>query len=324
MKRANASDDGSSSSWSNINHDLLFIIMMQLGVVDLVAFSGVCKLWRSFAKFNWKTFMMSKRPMYMFISTRIHKKDCYLEDFEGRKFKTMIPRSTNRVFVGSTRGYLILFGAKTRDFWLVNPITRHEIHFPNFPFNVSTVPSQIKAVLVFSRSKSAWVFLFAHTCVSRISFSIAGGKQFNWVHLNVDHPIVDLHVFKEKIYTSNTNGEICEVKLDPEPMSTPLNFLKHELSFLTFVSSDENLYMIDYCSGNKTGVIGVDLDEVRYVIPNTLSEYSIFASDVKCSAAINPDTWACCKTKHERKISFFCGERRGRCFTTNLWQPSIL
>nr|GEW86203.1 hypothetical protein [Tanacetum cinerariifolium] len=136
-KKFNACDNNASTSWANLNQDLLLSIMMQLGVVDFFSFKRVCKLWRKLAFDHNDMFMGSRQPMSISFSTGA-KKECYLEDFEGRKFKTILPHSIGSTCVGITCGYVILFGRKTRDFWLVNPITRHEFHFSSFPFYVRT------------------------------------------------------------------------------------------------------------------------------------------------------------------------------------------
>ncbi|CAH1426886.1 unnamed protein product [Lactuca virosa] len=135
-KRIKTWDNGGVAPWSDLNHDALFIVMTQLGIVDFVAFSKVCKSWRSQALPNRKRFMASKPPMLMYISSHVHMKECYLQDFEGKIFKTALPHSGGRIYVGLTCGYLILYGWATRDFWLVNPITGHELHFPHVPSHV--------------------------------------------------------------------------------------------------------------------------------------------------------------------------------------------
>ncbi|CAH1417445.1 unnamed protein product [Lactuca virosa] len=158
-----SSDDASSSSrkrfknfnhngvasWSDVNHDVLFLVMMKLGVVDFVAFSGVCKSWRSLAVSNKNTFMASKPPMEISIYMVANENDyiycCCLQDFERRRFKTIIPHYIGRTCVGLTCGYLILFGTKTRDFWLVNPITRHQLHFPDYPIYAGVDETQCEA-----------------------------------------------------------------------------------------------------------------------------------------------------------------------------------
>ncbi|CAH1450160.1 unnamed protein product [Lactuca virosa] len=140
--------------WSDLNHDVLFIFMMQLGVIDFLSFSGVCKSWRSFAVSSRKSFMASRTPMFIQIFSDAYEKTCHLEDSEGRKFKTTLPHSASRTCVGLTCGYLILFGEKTKEFWLVNPITRHGLHFPDVTSDVYQGHERLRVILVFSPSIS--------------------------------------------------------------------------------------------------------------------------------------------------------------------------
>ncbi|CAH1414949.1 unnamed protein product [Lactuca virosa] len=103
---------------------------MQLGVIDFVAFSGVCKSWRSFAFSYMNKFMASRPPMFMFVDEFENDEEwcCHLKDADGRKFKTVVPHSAGRsICVGVTCGYIILYEHRTHDFWLVNLITRHEL-----------------------------------------------------------------------------------------------------------------------------------------------------------------------------------------------------
>ncbi|CAH1435868.1 unnamed protein product [Lactuca virosa] len=166
---------------SSLNHDVLLLVMMQLGVIDFVAFSGVCKSWRSVALTNRKTFMASKPPMLMDISPRCNNKDrkCRLEDYEGRVYKTTLTHSAGMYYIGLTCGYLILFRMKTnKDFWLVNPITRHELNFPPAPWMPDYV-SDISCVLVFSPSVSKLVFVVL--AQNQIWFSIADEGTWKYV-----------------------------------------------------------------------------------------------------------------------------------------------
>nr|KAJ0207699.1 hypothetical protein LSAT_V11C500256900 [Lactuca sativa] len=98
--------------------------MMQLGDVDFLSFSRVCKSWRS--------------------------------------------------YFGSTCGYLIFYGRETKDFWVVNPITRHELHFPHVPSHVYSGEFEFHGILVFSSSISRWVFVISRIFTCGIWSSIAG------------------------------------------------------------------------------------------------------------------------------------------------------
>ncbi|CAH1450153.1 unnamed protein product [Lactuca virosa] len=139
--------------WSDLNYDVLFLVMMRLGVVDFLAFSRVCKSWRSLAVSNRNKFIVSRPPMPMSISISTdanHESKCYLEDFEGRKLKISLPHSDYKACVGVSYGYLILIREKTNIFWLVNPITRHEFHVPSPFLNVHSCTSFLGDILVFS------------------------------------------------------------------------------------------------------------------------------------------------------------------------------
>ncbi|KAL7591065.1 hypothetical protein Lser_V15G34921 [Lactuca serriola] len=51
------------ASWSDLPHDKLSIVMMKRGVIDFLAFSRVCKSWRSLALCNRNKFIVSRPPM---------------------------------------------------------------------------------------------------------------------------------------------------------------------------------------------------------------------------------------------------------------------
>ncbi|CAH1416144.1 unnamed protein product [Lactuca virosa] len=195
-------DSGGVAPWLELNHDLLYLVLMRLGVVDFVAFSGVCKSWRSFALSNWNMFMASKPPLSMSTSTNVNEREeryLYLEDFDGRKFKTILPRLVGRDFVGLSCGYLAFYGYATHDFWLVNPITRHQLHFPDVHFEVYTYDElAIKLILVFSPSIPGWVLAVENGLDRKIWTSIAGKGAWNLV--SSPFQIIDFHAFKGKYY----------------------------------------------------------------------------------------------------------------------------
>nr|KAJ0195372.1 hypothetical protein LSAT_V11C700348870 [Lactuca sativa] len=138
----------------------------------------------------------------------------------------MIPQLGGRECLGLSCGYLILFGEKTRDFWLVNPITRHQLHFPNVPTIKidKEITIRIRAVLVFSPSLNSWVFVMTSRATYEIWFSIAEegeGKGGAWNCVSSSFRIIDIHAFKGKIYTLTYAGDswlrrhVCELRLDP-------------------------------------------------------------------------------------------------------------
>ncbi|XP_042757779.1 uncharacterized protein LOC122197644 [Lactuca sativa] len=312
--------------WSDLNHDVLYLVMMKLGVVNFVAFSGVCKSWRSFALSNWKKFMASRPPLFMSISPspppmsmcislpRAYNKTCHLiQDFDGKKFKTIIPHSAGRKCVGLTCGYLILFGRKTKDFWLVNPITRHELHFPYFPFDFDDFRnSKVRVILVFSPLVSGWLLVISECYARKIWFSIAGKGEWNHVSFSSTFYIIDSHVFKGKIYTLISSAkpgdvyQLFEMKLHPHPKLTLLktkNFLKRTYHPM-LGSWGENLYLMHYFSPDLYYFHELDFGKMKWVcLEKTREEYAFFCN-VERVVAIKPESWAHTKNSWKHKFNY--------------------
>ncbi|KAL7607325.1 hypothetical protein Lser_V15G16136 [Lactuca serriola] len=318
--------NGGVAPWSDLNPDVLFLVMMNLGVIDFLAFGGVCKTWRSLARNNKKIFMASRPPMLMSISDPSYEKKewyCCLEDFEGRKFKTILPHAAGRICVGITCGYLILFGGETKDFWLVNLITRQQLHFPCFPFNARTDLARIRGILVYSPSVSGWVFVVLCTFSCQIWFSIAGTRAWSRISTFLT---IDLHAFKGKIYTINIGCRLCEMKLTPEPKLTLLqnkNIPQPGFFFPEFVSSGENLYVMDRGFKDSYTVHKLDFEEMKWVSSEkTLEECAFFVNDFKYSAAIKSDLWVDHRSLYERYAYFHSTidtSRKGGFLPSYIW-----
>ncbi|KAL7614333.1 hypothetical protein Lser_V15G05519 [Lactuca serriola] len=347
MSRKQNHDDASSSSsssskmiktddvdvgpWSYLNHDVLLLVMMQLGVIDFLAFSGVCKTWRLVAISNWKTFMASKSPMLLRISTRGNDKDkeCCLEDSQGRKFKTILPRSVGSSFIGLTCGYLIFFREKTYDFWLVNPITRHELHFPPVPFDcVFFGTPKFTAVLVHSPSISSMHVLIMLNIIRNEIWISREGEEGSWNRVALLIDVKYLHAFKGKIYTlcckagSLKGRHICELTLNPKPKMKWLkikNFPKQTFLFPKLISSGEKLYVMENFSVYFHNVHELDFDKMEWVrFQKTTDECGFFLSEFRHGAVVKPELWADLQSQPEG-CNFFEEEGHGKFFTTRQW-----
>ncbi|CAH1431371.1 unnamed protein product [Lactuca virosa] len=314
-KRINKTCD----TWSDLNHDVLFIIMMQLGVDDYVSFSRVCKSWRSLAVCNKNKFIVSRPPMSLFIPTDDDddEKKCHLEDFEGRKFKFILPHSAGRICIGATCGYLILcgkgafgsfFANENRDFWLVNPITRHELHFP-FPFpNIELYFHFLGAILVFSPCVSGWVFVvfYRRGNNGKIWFCIAGKRE--WTSVSTVSPIIDLRAFKGKIYTLYTDNRLGEVTLFPTPKVTLLeikNLPNPTFQNPRFVSWGENLYVMNLSFHYPyQKIYEINLNKMEWESREKKGEeYGFFLSLLDYGAlVIRAELWADLASKYERYV----------------------
>lgn len=263
-------DNDSLATWSDLHHDILFLVMMQLGVLDFTPFSGVCKWWRSLAISNKSKFMETRPLTFISIPTEPKEEDYsyYLEDIEERSLTSILPHSGGRKCVGFTCDHLILFGSKTNDLWLIDPITRHGIHFPDIPSSVSVDPKRIKDFLVFSPSMFGWVFVMTDGSTD-IWFSISGHGA--WRHVSSTFPILDLHVFKGKMYAIDNSRHLYELTLSPEPKLTLLEtenfpiFSQHNF----FTSTDDSLILSGKMSERPCKAYKLDFEEMKWVLYKT-------------------------------------------------------
>ncbi|KAL4585847.1 hypothetical protein LXL04_010473 [Taraxacum kok-saghyz] len=294
---------GGGPPWSDFNRDVLNLVMMELGVVDFVSFSGVCKSWRSLALANKIRFMACKPPMELyFITEWSNKTDVYsLVDFKGRRFKILLPESGGRRCVGLTCGYLVFLVTKSCDILLMNPITRHVIGFPPVPCNnfYPSSPTRIgvTVILVFSQSTFTWVLVVLRRHTTKIWFSIAGKGE--WGSISSYYRIIDVHECKGKIYALDTELRLYELGLDLEPKLTLLktkNTFGRNLMFPEFVSSGENLYAMERFSWYERDykIHKLDFGEMKWVSPdeNSTEDYVFFVCERKHNAAIKPGLWS--------------------------------
>lgn len=295
--------NGGAGAWSDLTHDVVFLVMMQLGVIDFVAFSGVCKSWRSVALSYMNTFMASRPPMFMSPDDADDVEwYCYLKDVEGRRFKTIVPHSAEALCVGITCGYVILYATKTRDFWLVNPITRHELHFPNAPRNViiHALQRKIKAILVFSPPISGcWVLVVLNINTHEIWFS--KGELGAWDHVSSIVPIEDLHFFKGKIYTLHHSTDprfetniIGVMSLDPKLTLFETKNFPSSISRV-FLCSAEHLYLVEkplsYFWDPKFPPHKLDFDEMKWVVADENTHAFFLSYDSNYCGVVKPESW---------------------------------
>nr|KAJ0214038.1 hypothetical protein LSAT_V11C400174390 [Lactuca sativa] len=313
---------GATAPWSDLDPHLLYLVMMQLGAFDFFAFSGVCKSWRSLALSNKIRFMSSRPTMSIWIIEQGNKREYSMNDFDGREFKFRIPKSSGKTCVGLTCGYLVLFGLKPREFWLMNPITRHGFRFPKVPRDLEPNRDGIRAILVFSPSISAWVLVVFRRFLSEIWFSIAG--KGSWSYVSSEEGFFDLHEFKGKIYAIDTDACLYELGLDPDPKLTLLkikNVLDPDLRLPEIVCSGENFYFMENFWEYVYVVHELDFDEMKWVSPNenTMDEYAFFVSELKHSAAIKRELWSDSWLPYYKKYGFRYISRNGMFFNKDIW-----
>ncbi|CAH1450127.1 unnamed protein product [Lactuca virosa] len=243
--------------------------------------------------------------MSISISTYINKdgRYLYLEDFEGRKFKISLPHFAYRECIGVSCGYFILFGGKTRDFWLVNPITRHGLHFPDVPFEVFRGYAVVRVILVHSPPISGWVFLVLNKKTNEIWFSIASKRV--WTLVSASFLIHDLYAFKGKIYVLNSAYGLYEMLLYPNPNLTLLKTKDFpeldDSSLLEFANSPENLYVINRNSQHPYKIHELDFGKMKWAsLEKRTEEYALFLGNWKHHAVAIPESWVGISSQYRR------------------------
>ncbi|XP_071738912.1 uncharacterized protein [Rutidosis leptorrhynchoides] len=295
-----------SDIWSSLIQDVLFLIMMKLGIGDFLSFSWVCRSWRSCALSNRAAFL-KRQPPKLLISLVTKPgiyKEFYLKDSDGRRFNTMVPNCIDRVCYGVYCDYLSLYSVKTNDFLLVNPITRHRLHFPEIPFSRNSMyPKCIRVVLVYSRSMSAWVFLITRKCSNLVWYSISGKPITVWKRLGAYYLIHELFAFKGKIYTLHEENILYELRLTSKPTFFQLNMKNvrkwYRVVQPKFVSSGDKLFLLYFMRIGLYEALELDFDNMKWLpAAKTLSKYAVFINDYVYGAAIDPETWVEPKTQY--------------------------
>ncbi|CAH1426884.1 unnamed protein product [Lactuca virosa] len=185
-----------------------------------------------------------------------------------------------------------MYGRETEDFWLVNPITRHEFHFPHAPFYFYSVELGFCGILVFSSSISRWVFVISRRCTCRIWFPIAG--EGAWNHVSSTSDILDIHALKGKIYTLHT---------------------------VDHYSWKENLYVMmeTYSKHSSYKVHELDFGEMKWVpFEETSDEYDFFYNHSEPSAAVKQESWV---DPPSPNMKYYVTNKseKGKFFYANMW-----
>ena len=129
-------------------------------------------------------------------------------------------------------------------------------------------------------------------------FSIAGKGA--WNHVFSALPLIDLHPFKGKIYIlsmddSVIGAHVWEMRLDHVPKYTLFNmhFMESVFLALDLISSDENLYLMEYWPKDFHKIHKLDFDQLNWVpCEKTMEEYSLFHSFLKHGAVVKPESWS--------------------------------
>ena len=126
-------DNSNWRPWSELPEALLYLITKWLGAIDYIMFGCVCRTWRLYFLAYRQEFMASQPPLAVFLPIRFKRDFYFYNIFDHMRYKTKLPNISGKFCSGTTCGYLILednYKRPDSQIWLLNPFTRHELHFP--------------------------------------------------------------------------------------------------------------------------------------------------------------------------------------------------
>ncbi|XP_074348634.1 uncharacterized protein LOC141687305 [Apium graveolens] len=292
--------------------DLLGLVLMKLSLIDYLAFSGVCRFWRFVSMDIRKKFMERQKPL-VFARSKYSKKARLLYNmFDGKTCKTMLKNLVGDL-VGLSCGYLIL-NNRNRGFWLINLMTRHELHFPVLPEKAWGIfENHIRAVLFASTQPSrVFLVLFSrnHNCLLLSESSASSWQEYLLPNINAG--ISDVKILDGKIFVLTCDGHFGEFNPKADPVLKLYNMPIQRLSQSSaqLVTSDNKLYMIIYEFNRYLSFFELDhkMESVTQIYD--LGSKSLFLSQYNSSVVDTTDWGAgnvvCVLHKHMcNRCSFF-------------------
>ncbi|XP_050258241.1 uncharacterized protein LOC126703316 [Quercus robur] len=253
-KKEKMVDNSKLRPWSELHEALLRLITKQLGAIDYIMFGCVCRGWRLHVTTHRQEFMASQPPLLVFLSTQAKRASYFYSIFEQRLYKAKLPNLNGKSCFGITRGYLVMEDNKKREdsqIWLLNPFTRHELHFPS-------PPNPYSRLILASLATPLQEFVIIAFCIWYPSLQFFRLKDLSWtVHDYSDKfngcrgpspwAIVDGAVLMGKLYVLTSYAEIGVLNLNSTPYVTLLEvkntgYLHRGLQLLAY---DEQLLMIN-------------------------------------------------------------------------------
>lgn len=291
-KKLKSCNNDECRRWSDLPTELLYLILMQLTFIDIFAFGGVCKSWRLLASTHRQEFMEGQSPLIVALSRRAKRTGLLYNVFEGSIFKTVIPNFSRRTCCAISCGYLVIKDNRsTSGLWLFNPVTREEFLLSHPHFVVRRV------IVASSTMDSSDITIVALSMCSDRSFDNDGGN-LEIYRPRDEHPavlhsifepysILDLAIFKGKVFALSNLVRVGILNLRPHPMVTMLEVKRtciptNEVMFMRLVASDKQLFLFNFHSANNMFKL-YELNFVRmeWLEVDNLGDQALFVSSIK-------------------------------------------
>ncbi|GMY13514.1 F-box protein At3g56470-like [Fagus crenata] len=283
-------DNSNWRPWSELPEDLVHLITKQLGAIDYLMFGCVCRGWRFYTVAHRQEFMAYQPPLVVFLSTHARKACYFYSIFDQRSYKATLPNLIGKSCFGLTCGYLVMEDKKKRghsQIWLLNPFTRHELHF-------SSPPNPYTSVILASLATPLREFVIIANSCWYPSLQFCRSSDVNWTVYDYNDKFkggatddyrwfVDLVVFKGKIYVFTNLGEIGVLNLNSHSYVTLLEvksiggwIFGVQLQLLAF---DEQLLLIrsfDLFGNNEIQVYELNFLKMEWVKMQNFGDQAVF------------------------------------------------
>lgn len=242
--------------------------------------------------------MKYQHPLVV-VRPKYSKKSCVLYNmFDEKSYKTMLRDLPCKYLLGFSCGYLITMDRNLR-FWLVNLMTKHQLHFPVRPEYMGGICySDLYALLFRSTHLSKTFMVLFSTKRNFLLLSESGASSWQkYILPNTSARISDVKIFDGKIFFLTCNALFGEFNPKADPVFKFYN-IKIPFQFLSTISvkmvaSDKNLYVIIFHStvDQYLSLFEIDhkkMDSVKQV--TDLGAKSLFLSQFS-SAVVDTTGW---------------------------------
>uniref|UniRef100_A0A5B7A288 F-box domain-containing protein n=1 Tax=Davidia involucrata TaxID=16924 RepID=A0A5B7A288_DAVIN len=214
--------------WSRLPYDLIATIANRLTVIeDFLAFSGVCRSWRSvFWNRNWTP--GPQFPWLMLSENRNETTRSFFSFFKNKRLVSSLPEARGRRCWGSACGWLITIGVDL-EIHLLNPITQICIDLPPQSTFGNQPPDLVgndvthnwyqtsfinRAFVLKSSSQDAFMVMAIHGSDNSLAFARPGYDSWATVEISSPYVFRDVTLFEGQIFAICNAGTLVAVEID--------------------------------------------------------------------------------------------------------------
>lgn len=204
-------------SWSELQADVLELILKRLAVIDIIRFKAVCNSWNIAASFYVSSPLYSPLPQTPWLMFHCNKqRNCSLGFFSLTENKPyMIEKEQeNDLVLWSSHGWLVNFDVERKALYLLNPFSSSEgkIQLPWMDYNAAgwTIFSSVVLSSGPSRSKNFSIAILNCLPPQRLSFWYHGNTKWTRIIL-ADQFYEDVICHNGEIYAFSRVTNTVEV-----------------------------------------------------------------------------------------------------------------